>query len=150
MRNIYKNKKSGFALFVAIGVASILLLISIALTNVAFKQILIASSAKESQKAFYAADNGVECVLFWEAVNPTRPGESAFSPLQSQSITCGDDTFTVGGANQSNFTATFDSFGTCVEVTVDKTSGTSIESRGRNSCDTNNNKRVERGIRVEF
>src|SRR5690606_28877540 len=56
----HQNQRAGFALFVAIGVASILLLVTVAMSNVTLKQVLIAQSSQESQKAFYAADNGIE------------------------------------------------------------------------------------------
>jgi len=145
------TKQSGFALFVAIGVASILLLVSVAMTNIALKQTLIASSARESQRAFYAADNGIECALYWESVNPTNPGESPFDSGDTQVITCADQNETVGGAGGvSTFTVDF-STGTCTEVEVTKNgSETTIESRGRNSCEVSNFRRVERGVRVEY
>lgn len=145
-----RNLNQGFALFVAIGVASIILLVSVAMSNITLKQILIAQASKESQKAYYAADNGIECVLFWETVNPTAPGESAFDS-SGQEISCGTETFDVGGGSVSNFTVTFNPFDTCAEVTVDKSgSQTVIESRGRNLCTGNSNRRVERGIRVQY
>lgn len=145
-----RNLNQGFALFVAIGVSSIILLVSIALSNVTLKQILIAQASRESQKAYYAADNGIECVLFWEIVNPTAPGESAFDS-SGQEISCGTETFNVGGGSTSNFTVTFSPFNTCAEVTVTKSGGeTTVESRGRNLCTGNSNRRVERGIRVQY
>lgn len=143
--------KKGFALFVAIGVAGIILLVSIAMTNIALKQTIISSSARESQRAFYAADNGIECVLYWEIKNPLNPGESPFDPSTTQNITCGGSSFTVGGAETSTFTVTYSPFNTCTEVTVDKSDVPSeAHSRGRNSCDVNNAKRVERGIRITY
>lgn len=149
--NRLKKDQRGFALFVAIGVASIILLISVTMTNIALRQTIIASSARESQRAFYAADNGIECVLYWEIKNPTNPGESAFDPSGGQTINCAGTDFTVGGAQTSNFTVTFSPFTTCAEVTVDKVGvTTNIESRGRNSCSLTNVKRVERGIRVSY
>lgn len=149
--------QKGFALFIAIGVTSILLLVSMALVNVSLKQTLIASSSRESQRAFYAADNGIECVLYWETINPApigTPGESPFDPFGGQNIVCNGQTFLVGGGGSSDltseFTLNFDD-GTCavVEVTKDGTA-TKIESRGRNSCDTSNTRRVERGVRVQY
>lgn len=142
--------QKGFALFVAIGVASIILLVSIAMSNITLKQVLISQAGKESQKAYYAADNGIECVLFWEIANPIAPGESAFGPT-GQEISCGSQTFDVGGASESTFTATFSPFSTCAEVTVTKTgSQTIIQSRGRNLCTGSSNRRVERGIRLQY
>lgn len=155
MRYIHTQYKKGFALFVAIGVVSIVLLVSVALTNIALKQTQIASSGRESQKAFYAADNGIECALYWETINPTplgTPGESPFKQSSTQQISCGSGLVTVGGALTSTFTLPFDD-GTCVEVEVTKNAAqtqTSIDARGRDSCDVANTRRVERGVRIQY
>lgn len=150
MKSKYHTSQKGFALFIAIGVTSILLLVSMALVNVALKQTLIASSSRESQRAFYAADNGIECVLYWETINPTNPGESPFDPSGGQNIVCDGQTFAVGGSQTSEFTLNFDD-GTCAVVEVNKVGTlTTINSRGRNSCDTSNTRRVERGVRVQY
>ena len=149
MNRNHKYKK-GFALFVAIGVSAIILLVSVAMSNITLKQVLIAQASKESQKAYYAADNGIECVLFWEIANPTAPGESAFDS-SGQTISCGTETFSVGGGSESNFTVTFSPFNTCAEITVDKGgSQTIVESRGRNLCVGYSNRRLERGIRITY
>ena len=154
MKTTYTTKKErGFALFVAIGVTSILLLVSMSMVNVSLKQTIIASAARESQKAFYAADNGIECVLYWEVINPTFPGESPFDPSSAgpQDIECAGQTFTVGQGATSEFTLNFTPFATCAVVEVVKSgSQTTIRSRGRNSCDVNNARRVERGVRVQY
>ncbi|PIR38846.1 MAG: hypothetical protein COV34_00190 [Candidatus Zambryskibacteria bacterium CG10_big_fil_rev_8_21_14_0_10_42_12] len=156
MNKKYITSQKGFVLFVAIGVSAILLLVTVAMSNITLKQVLIAQASQESQKAFYAADNGIECVMFWEIQNPTNPGESAFGSV-GQNISCGIQTFSVGGGNESEFEVLFDitdpandPLSSCAIVTVNKSGGTVIESRGRNLCSGNSNRRVERGIRVKY
>ncbi|HET9641281.1 MAG TPA: SPRY domain-containing protein [Candidatus Paceibacterota bacterium] len=56
--------KRGFALFVAIVFMSVMLLFGMALASIGYKQQILASSAVESQYAFYAADAGLECALY--------------------------------------------------------------------------------------
>jgi hypothetical protein len=74
-----KSKKlkseKGITLFIAIVIMSILLFISFAVVNITIKGNLFASSGRDSQLAFFAADSGIECDLYWDSkVNP-----SAFS-----------------------------------------------------------------------
>lgn len=70
MNNIHVTnthiKKTGFTLFVALVVSSMLLAVGFSLSNIILKQLIFSSSGKESQLAFYAADSGAECALFWD------------------------------------------------------------------------------------
>ena len=59
-----KNKKNGFALIVAVIFMSVMLSFGLALSSLGYKQAVLASSALESQYAFYAADGGLECALY--------------------------------------------------------------------------------------
>jgi hypothetical protein len=62
-----KNKKNkGFTLFVSLVVSSLILAVSISLSNIIFKQLIFANTGSESQLAFYAADSGAECALYWD------------------------------------------------------------------------------------
>lgn len=59
-----KNKKQGFALLIAIIFMSVMLSFGLALGSIGYKQQVLASSAIESQYAFYAADAALECALY--------------------------------------------------------------------------------------
>ena len=54
----------GFALLVAIIFMSVMLAFGLALASFAYKQSVLATSAVQSQYAFYAADAGLECALY--------------------------------------------------------------------------------------
>ncbi len=69
MKNIRKEKTHGFTLFVALIVTSLLLAIGFSLSNIVLKQLIFSQSSRESQIAFYAADSGAECALFWDRKN---------------------------------------------------------------------------------
>lgn len=75
-----KNKK-GISLLIAIVTTSILLVVSFVVANVALKQLVLAHLSQESQYAFYNADGGTECALYWDLKNPS--GTSAFAPYQN-------------------------------------------------------------------
>lgn len=59
-----KKSQRGFALLVAVIFMSVMLSFGLALGSLSYKQQVLASSAIQSQYAFYAADAGLECVLY--------------------------------------------------------------------------------------
>ena len=154
-------------LFIAVVIMGILLFISFAVINITLKGSLFASSGENSQYAFYAADSGLECTLYWDSkVDPSKFATSTSgSPIScngSSIITGtaipGTTTVTLigcGGSTKPTSVFGFDmNFGSnplpaCAIVMVTKnTNGTTyIQSRGYNTC-TSDPRRVERGIGV--
>lgn len=57
------SNKKGFTLLIAVIFMAVVLSIGLALGSLGYKQEVLASSALESQVAFYAADAGLECAL---------------------------------------------------------------------------------------
>lgn len=153
-----KTKDSGFTLFVAIIITATLLLISTGIASIAVKENFLTSSSRESQYAFYAADTGAECAIYWDVKNNT--GLSAFATSTGSTISCNQDInnpsnpspSTVGGNTVSTFTMTFNPDPYCAIVTVTKANDntTKIESLGYNTCDPANGRRVERAVRVSY
>lgn len=149
-------KDKGFTLFIAIVIMGTLLLIASGLIGLALRQSSIASAGLDSQYAFYAADTGIECAIYWDVANPT--GVSAFSPHTATPINCNNDpnnpgnTWFVGSNQTSFFEMTFLPEPFCARVTVTKqlNGDTRIESLGYNTCDANNPRRVERAIRAIY
>lgn len=156
--NAYKN---GIALYIAISVTGALVLVAFAIIELALKQIAVSSAGRDSEAAFYAADSGSECAIFWDVKNPTSPGTSAFATTTTQAISCNSLAITPSlavapqGNGTSTFTITFLPDPYCAIISVAKsytgnTSATRIESRGYNSCDSTAYQRVERAIRVDY
>ncbi len=153
-------KEKGFALLIAIAVTGTLLLISTGMVNLALKQSNISGAGRDSQLAFYAADTGLECALYWDTKNPS--GESAFNITTGVPIECNRDPvnaavppgnqWVVGGSSVSSFTMTFLPEPYCATVTVTKNldGTTQIESKGYNTCDPNSPRRVERAVRATY
>lgn len=56
----------GFTLLIAVIFMSVMLSFGLALASLGYKQQVLASSAIESQYAFYAADAALECVLYYD------------------------------------------------------------------------------------
>jgi Tfp pilus assembly protein PilX len=59
-----KQNNRGFALLIAVIFMSVMLAFGLALASLSYKQQVLASSAIQSQYAFYAADAGLECALY--------------------------------------------------------------------------------------
>ena len=176
---------------------SILLIISSSVYNLFLKEILFSGAARESQFAFYAADSGAECALYYDLKWAGATGEVAFPHPFDNSITfppgvtcngfnlstsngfsvdcmdeVGTDLFptTCGSGNHDGTLTTF-SFPIdpialyedepCASVTVYKYKDpldlgnpdkmqTRIISAGYNRCGTDDERRIERAIRIIY
>ncbi len=73
---INKNIKLGFVLPFTLFISGIMLLISLGISTILQKQIFFSQVARDSQAAYYAADNAVACVVSIEEtyVNATGTG----------------------------------------------------------------------------
>lgn len=62
----HRHRERGFTVLLAALVASLVLSLGISVFTVAQKQLVLSSTGKNSQFAFYAADSAVECALYWD------------------------------------------------------------------------------------
>jgi Tfp pilus assembly protein PilE len=110
-----KNNK-GFTLLFASLIVSLILSISLAIAHISLSQIILSSAGKESQKAFYNADSGLECAMYYEynvqradgtpffatsTVSNPPPGLLACAGISAVKI----DTAVGGGANATTTTS---------------------------------------------
>lgn len=159
-------------LFIAVVVMGILLFLSFAVMNITLKGTIFSSSGRDSQYAFYAADAGLECAIYWDSrFDPSKfatstsggagsPISCAGSSIVNSAAIPGTTTPTLIGGTVANPTSVFYfnlNYGVnplpfCAVVTVTKnTNGTTyIKSRGYNTCSTSDARRVERGIEVTY
>ncbi|MDO8522376.1 MAG: pilus assembly PilX N-terminal domain-containing protein [bacterium] len=59
-------RERGFTLLLAALVSSVVLALGVSIFEIALKQVSLSSMGRESQFAFYAADTGAECALYWD------------------------------------------------------------------------------------
>ena len=168
-KTIINEKQKGFTLFVALLVASAVILGSYAVSNALFFQLKQSSTNRESLKAQIVADNGVECAMYYDERGAFDPVDPDAEPAQDLAIincadTSTDDGDTMISSNEivnlndgSGAENIFEvKYGVpddspCARVTVVKsTEGTEIKSRGYNKCDPNASRRVERAIIVNY
>ncbi len=165
-----ENKKienSGFTLLIAIIITSMLLVVSFVVVNIALKQLILASASRESQYAFYAADGGTECAVYWDLKG--NNGLSSFDINTPGTITCSGQTIStgsqlvptipaqsslIGGGGSGNptsiFSINFSKGCAIVRVTKNLSGNTTIDSRGYNTCDTSSINRFERGVTLSY
>lgn len=149
----------GFTLLVAIVLSSVALSVGLALLDIAYKQSILASASKQSQIAFYNADAALECALYWDQQKAFFNTSNPFNLVESD-LRCNDGGVTFVGTIRSGskvetvFTIPCSGGGTSAEVTVRKNeTGTyqnAIYAKGYNSCDTTNQRRIERGLKVTY
>jgi len=167
--------RRGFTILFAVLVGGLLFAMGIAIANVAMKEVILTTAGKSSEAAFFAADTGTECALYFDLVAGRTslkfPNSSNNVPAEEDRIILCNDieiplTYDAGTTQAiTTFYATWSSEfpnKSCVEVTVDKTvpvppnpGTTIIEARGRNDSDCtpeapHNPGRVERALRVRY
>ena len=130
--NIKKIKKNkGFVLLFVIVISSIILAITLSIMNISLKEIKFSTSAKDTNDAFFAADTGAECALFYDR---TAPVNNAFTGTAV--MNCAGLNITVNGSSPLwNFVVSRlgNNGQGCARVTVNKSvSPTTIISKGYN------------------
>lgn len=96
-----KNTEKGFVILFSMLISTLILLMSAGIFRVAQKETILSSYSRESQKAFYAADAGVECALNWDigSLLPLTRFQSALAPeTYTDPFECGT---TVDGTSRS-------------------------------------------------
>lgn len=145
-KNLQNNK--GYTLLFAVLVSSLVLAIGISILNVSKKEFLLASSARESVTAFYAADTGIECAAFHD-----DSARDIFSVANfSNGVNCAGNHFNISvdssvlGTVVYSFDMNLDN-GSCAIVEVIKVIfpiiGTNIRSSGYNMGWNSTNSRCE-------
>ncbi len=138
INKIKKNK--GFVILFAVVISSMLLAIALGVANIALKEIKFSTSAKDTNEAFFAADIGAECALYWDK-NPSAFGISTTTIPTCAGITNGLDLFQDKPIGPWNFTliGLGSSGNGCVNVTLSRSTGTpppvitTIVARGYNT-----------------
>jgi hypothetical protein len=108
-KNIVK-KNRGFVILFSMLISSLILLISAGIFNVVQKEVVLSSSARESQRAFYAADSALECALYADliGIRLDGPGSTKRTPFPVVPNISGESHFgipeyTCGGEEISSY-----------------------------------------------
>jgi hypothetical protein len=158
------QRNKGYTLLFAVLVSSIVLSVGISILTISKKEFQLAASARDSTSAFYAADSGLECAVYYN----DRGEFSTSTPIDLNDISCGGYTPIVfseqGDSEDSTIIHTqLGDSGSCAIVSIDKyyvngISQTRIISRGYNTgwksgdgcVDLSSPRRVERALRFTY
>lgn len=122
MKNEKIKNDKGFTLLFSILVSVLILSVGTSMISITLKQLILSGSGRESQFAFYAANTGIECALYWDLHPQIEPGGSVSHtfPASGQSlrddfegVTCDEGQIKTGvdfSADSENEFTTFDSY----------------------------------------
>lgn len=155
---MHTRPQRGFTLLIAIILSSVTLALGMALLDIAYKQIVLATSAKQSQYAFYNADSALECALYWDqqqnAFDYTSPASSITCATQTMTLATLPNTTTVSGNKRTTKVyMPCTGGGTNALMTISKdnvTGSTTIYSNGYSNCNASDSHRVERGLAASY
>lgn len=67
-----KNKKSGFALLMALIVVSVVVSVGLTILELSLKQVRLSTNSRDSEIAFHAANAGLECARYWRVASENQ------------------------------------------------------------------------------
>jgi len=168
------SKQSGYTLLFAVLISVLILGVAVFMSGIARKEYILSSTALDSMYSFYAADSGIECVMYNIAAISSSTLPAATFSCNDKSVKQGDwgtvnasshgITNNFGPVNESVFPLGFGPSANpwgCAYVTIDvyqDDSGNNngiITSRGYNLCnpnvftpDTSSPRTVERALQT--
>lgn len=159
MKKIYHNiqKNRGFAMLFTVLVVSLMLSLAIGISNVTYKQTILSNLAKDSQIAFYMADGGVECGMYYDVTLLQFPLGTPRGSAPAE-LFCGNDTFRYDDEQSADDYAVYlqimdDETRPCATILIDKATGAGsvniVQSRGYNIC-SSHPRQVERALEVRY
>lgn len=166
-----KSKDRGFVVLFAVLISAVVLALTIGISNIAYKELLLSSEAREANYAFFAADSGAECALYADIQQGGFGLPDGTPPTTT--FSCNNQTINVASsATTHTFEVSYTNVNgnnkqTCAEVVVEKdrqvtlpdgttASYTEINSYGYNvSCAqvqalSNQTRAVKRALRVTY
>jgi hypothetical protein len=165
------RREKGFALLVAVLISSVVLAVGLSMLNITLKQYIFSGIGRESEIAFYAADAGMECALYWDASSQGGifdlgvGGATNFACMgQTQTAPAGG---TSGDSKEFQYDWQTSGQAVCTKISITKYLGpdsapnqtcdtgavcSQLESRGYNRpCSQLNSPRVvERALRANY
>ena len=143
-------QNKGIAFLIAVIVSSIALSLGLGIALVFLEELKISNINKDSFAAFFAADSGIDCALYWDIKQNAFP--TSTPPVPVTRICNGQSVGVGSGSFKTSFLLGLG--GHCAKVTVDKTAPlvVVITSLGQNiPCGAPATPRtVQRGIEVRY
>ncbi len=116
-RTRHSSRQSGFTILMAALVASLVLMLGVSIFSIAQKSVALSSMGRDSQFAFYTADTGAECALYWDTRHDAFLQQEPLATTTCDGQPIGPFVFT-GYGEPISFE--YEPNGYCVRVTVTK------------------------------
>ena len=91
------SRSRGFVAVFAMLIATVILIMVISITGTAYKETMLSASVRESERAFYAADTGVECGLYLDRIDGTVFVDGGVTDISCGNIDTSIDVEGLGG-----------------------------------------------------
>lgn len=145
---IFKKKSKGYALLFTMVVVSVMLAIAAGIASNISKQLVLSSTALDSQIAFYEADTAGECMLYASEV-ALMPVLASGTPPQ---FTCGGLVLdiTINSFGVYSLVPPFTTKGPAFQFELDESAVPSIGKAYGYNLWQDNNRKVERGIKITY
>ena len=128
IKTVFKNKKnSGYAILFTVLIVSMILAMTVGISNTTYRELSFTATAKQSHIAFFAADSGLECALWQDrntagsTVFPFNSATASASTMDCFASTPPTIAVVAAGATSASYLVQdFAAGGGCVRVTVEK------------------------------
>ena len=147
---------------------SIILSAGLSIVDSAYKEIVLASTVRNSIQALYVADSGTECTFYWDNVRGNPDETSYYIPEGAEAVTrdifCGGNRLKIsvvpasaGSVAQMWYRESEGSDAPCAYITVNSgnpdmfgVQSVAIDSWGINSCNPTFGRRTDRALHVGY
>jgi hypothetical protein len=153
----FKHCGQGFVLLYTMAISSVILAVALGIANIALKEAQFSTSARATNEAFFAADTGAECALFYDKLDPTQ---NAFSGTDMPINCGGTNGISVNSSGGNIWTFTIPNLGDsgagCANVSLIRNIDTSTTiiskgyNKGTNNCGGPGSSIVERELKVTY
>lgn len=147
------NTQKGFTLFIAVLIGSLMLAIGFSIFNLSFKELLLSASSRDSQIAFYAADTGLECALYYDQQLESFITTGSGGGVSIRCAGVNATSIRTFGSGTYSWEWWLERGNLCTRIEVTKNTNTQqtvIRSFGYNTCTDTDPRRTERGLRVIY
>lgn len=155
------NSKRGFTLLLSVLISSLMLALATSIFTMLSQQLTISGISKESQFAFYAADTGVECALYWDLQEDAFATSSPYGSIDCNGESRSINSTTAGTKEIRTFYLDFQPEPYCAKVKITKEGSpvrTTIKAKGYNKgynrstgkCDKSYPRKLQRAIRIRY
>lgn len=128
-----RNEQQGFVLLFAIVVSAVIFFIGAGIFSIAYKELIISSLGKDSQKSIFMADSAIECAL-----QAYRDGKFDGSLASVSNLNCFEETVDFENSSETDrtsFTLQLPDDDACARVTIQReTDKITFFSQGYNKC----------------